>query len=197
VLRFVDARMAVRARRQVPDASSRTGLRDVATEAHSIEAQWAAQLSARYDEVAGRLPEFARVTELAKAVAIAKWLKGLGVQVDPGWIEARLRQRTGRGTDRVPALSASFREESHRPIHDERGSGVETTIRTIRVFGGVDLSVTPTLRDADAPTRELAQAIAAAWRKHPDSARFELVSGGRVLVARVVGIGQPQRAGRP
>lgn len=197
VLRFADARMAVRARRQVPDAGSRTGLRDVATAPDTLEAQWAAQLSARYDEVAGRLPEFARVTELAKAVAIAKWLKGLGVQVEPGWIDARLQQRTGPGTERVPALSATFREESRRPFHDARGSGVETTVRTIRVFGGVDLSVTPTLHDADARTRELAQAVAVAWKKHPDSARFELVSGGRVLVARVVGVALPQAGRRP
>jgi hypothetical protein len=192
VVRFVEARMAVRARRQEPDPSSRTGLRDVATDARSLEAQWAAQLTNRFSDVAATLPEFARVVELAKAVAIAKWLKGLGAQVDQGWIEARIRQPASAGTDRVPALSASYREESRRQISDARGTGIETTVRTIRVFGGVDLTVTPTVRDADAQTREFSRAISKAWLKSADKSRFEVQWGGQLLIARVVDVGRPQ-----
>jgi hypothetical protein len=51
--------------------------------------------------------------------------------------------------------------------------------------------VTPTLRDADAQTRELARAVSKAWLKNPDKARFEVPSGGQRLIARVVGIGVP------
>jgi len=66
---FDVAKMRVKAKKQEPDPSSPTGLRDVETD-DPIASAFADQFSELYDEISKESPEFARVKELAKAVAV-------------------------------------------------------------------------------------------------------------------------------
>jgi hypothetical protein len=151
VVQVESVKMAVRARRQVPDPSARTGLRDVDTEDSAIEARFAKQFSELYDTIAAtEAPELSRVTELAKAVALGRWMKDQGVRVDLQQVVALLNTDRVQAVDKITALDARWRSTSQERLADVLGTGIRTTTREISIFGGVDLKVVP--RVVEEPT---------------------------------------------
>lgn len=148
IARIVRVDMAVRARRQVPDPSSPTGLRDVDTDDDSIESQFAKQFSKLYTELGHtESPPLLRVRELAKAIAYAQWMKQQRIQVDMKEVVDLLNQQRGNAVDRVSALSVDWRKQEEQRVPIPGGVQVRTATRTIHIFGGVDLKVKPTFTE--------------------------------------------------
>jgi hypothetical protein len=101
---FTTSKMGVDARRQVPDSSAPSGLRDVRTGMDPAAAAFAHSFTERYDDVARDSPQFARLTELAKAVALANWLRERGLPFDPVWRD-EMRAGTPAGPERIHTLA--------------------------------------------------------------------------------------------
>ncbi|MDR4468943.1 MAG: hypothetical protein MRJ68_11730 [Nitrospira sp.] len=151
--------MAVRARRQVPDPSSPTGLRDVDTDDRSVEAQFARQFSTLYNEL-GRVeaPPLLRVRELAKAIAYAQWMKRQNIPVDMKQVIAVLNQDHVDAIDKITALSVDWRTQAQQRVPVPGGIQVRTLTKTIHIFGGVDLAVKPKITE-DRAAGTLRQAV--------------------------------------
>lgn len=148
IARIVRVDMAVRARRQVPDPSSPTGLRDVDTDDDSIESQFAKQFSKLYTELGQtESPPLLRVRELAKAIAYAQWMKQQKIQVNMKEVVDLLNQQRVNAVDRVSALSVDWRKQEEQRVPIPSGVQVRTATRTIHIFGGVDLKVKPTFTE--------------------------------------------------
>ena len=170
------------------DPSSPTGLRDDDCAKDSIESQWAKQFTARYDEVAKELPEFARLTELAKAIAIAKWLKRQGISIDLNWAINQVRTQAIRGTSQVTALSVNWKSEQRTPFNDSRGQGIQTLTQTLNLFGGVDLTVNPEYVPDRGSAQRLRQAVLRGLNENRGKPVFELQVEGRTFYAKVLPI---------
>lgn len=186
VVRVELAKMGVEARRQVPDPSSRSGLRDVATHAEAVEQQFARQFETLYDRLAAtEAPSLAAVREATKALALARWLKWNGVRIDMEAVVAQLNRARVPAVDKVSALSVGWTSQSQQPYSDTRGTGVVTTTRKLHVFGGIDLSVDPKVAkgERDEPLRD---AVAARLQQSNVPATFELAHAGRVYRAYVM-----------
>lgn len=152
IARITDVRMAVRARRQVPDPSSRTGLRDVDTEDDSVESRFARQFSELYTKLGHvEAPPLLRVRELAKAIAYAQWMKQQHIPVDMKQVLDVLNQDRVEAIDRITALSVDWQNQTQELVPVKGGTGVRTSTRTIHIFGGVDLTVTPKMTKSSAP----------------------------------------------
>lgn len=136
--------VAVRARRQVPDPSSPTGLRDIDTDDDSVESRFARQFSELYNEL-GRVeaPPLLRVRELAKAIAYAQWMKRQHVPVDMEQVIAVLNQDRVKSIDKITALSVEWQKQEQQRVAVPGGIEVRTSTRTTHIFGGVDLAVKP------------------------------------------------------
>ena len=107
--------------------------------------QFARHLTDRYDEYAHQFPVLRQLKELAKVAAVAKYLVNAGVPLDLGWLfdSPPVEVITASST---PAITAECSRE------EVRGAG-QTLIRTMRLFGGVDLDADATmLEDPNAAT---------------------------------------------
>jgi len=138
-----DARMAVKARRQEPDPTSPTGLRDSATDPASLEARWAQIATDHYDALAAESPAFARVREMAVAIGIAKSLKAAGATVDLARVATLLNGDHTETVSKISAFAISWQRRSETPFREGDRQGVRTAIQDLHLFGGVDLSVKP------------------------------------------------------
>jgi hypothetical protein len=177
-----DARMAVKARREVPDPASQTGLRDVDTDAASLEARWARLATEHYDQLAAESPVLSRVRELAVAIAVAKTLKQMGAKVDLACVAALVN---GDGTytiSRINAFSVNWRTRAETPFRDGNRSGVRIETHELRLFGGVDLTVVPQRLADDGSASGIDKAVRAGFDRAPGGThivRFEH-SGSRL-----------------
>lgn len=104
-----------------------------------VAEKFAAHFTRYYDEFAREEPSFARVKELAKAVALAKWLKEQNIPVDMDWVEECLAGAKVNTSRQVPALSHTERRQSSHT----QGNVTTTQTLTMYLHGGVDLSVQP------------------------------------------------------
>jgi YD repeat-containing protein len=184
---FDKASMGVKTKRLVINPNSKTGLSDDDSVKDPIHEEFARRFTEHYDELAVESPELDRVRELAKAVAIAKWLRQNNVPVDLS--EMHLDKLALQSADpdahrEIPALSTTFEKVQHKAIHDGDREGVETMTRTLYLFGGVDLSATPQYI-SDRNLGELQKAVQEKV-KHVDEPRFQLVSGGRSWTATIL-----------
>lgn len=127
---FDVATMRVLTRKQVPDPTSSTGLRDVESEEDPIATEFARLFTELYDEIAKESPEFERLRQLAKATALVKWLRKNNIPVDLDWAASQLEERLS-SVSSVGALSKTRLDTS----------GVYISI--LRQFGGVDLTTKP------------------------------------------------------
>jgi len=160
-------------------------LRNVDTPGDGIETRWAALFSERYDQIAREAPEFARLRELAKAMAIAKWLKKESVPVDMEWVVREVNGACVQTVDRVEALS--FRWKSQQRMPPTNGSprgGLAMT--ELHLFGRVDLMVTPRWSNDDRATRRLGEALTARLRRDPSTPVFGIRHEGTALRAIVL-----------
>lgn len=196
IVRVDRATMGVEARRQVPDPSTRSGLRDVATPADGVEQQFARQFEALYDRLAAtEAPSLAAVREATKALALARWLKQNGVRIDMEAVVAQLNHTRVPAVDKVWALSVGWTSRTQQPYSDSRGSGVTTTTRKLHVFGGIDLSVAPKV-ERSGRDDVLRDAIANKLQQPNGSTKFELTHAGRVYRAYVMPFQIADSAGR-
>jgi hypothetical protein len=187
VLRVDAARMAVRARRQVPDPRSPTGLRDVDTDPRSIEARYAQRATQLYDQLAaGEAPEFERVRQIAKALAIATWMKESGVQIDVDTLVPILNGSSAPGVDRISALDINWSRTQTTPFAEGNRRGERTVHERIRIFGGLDLTVKLPPVLADARASKVGAAVSRAIAAAPAAPAFKLDSGTRQYVATVM-----------
>jgi YD repeat-containing protein len=184
---FDVAKMRVKAKKQVPDPNSRTGLRDVDTEDDPIATGFARLFTDLYDQLAQESPEFERVRELAKAVALAKWLKAQNVPVDAEWVGRYASVRIPT-VDRIGALSVERLTESQTPFTKGRLSGIQIIRRQLRLFGGVDLEVTPRFISDNGKTRTLEELVTRKMRQPDAEPVFPVEQDGRLFQATVMPI---------
>jgi hypothetical protein len=181
IVRVDQAKMGVEARRQVPDPSTRTGLRDVATPADATEQRFARQFEQLYDQLAAtEAPSsLAAVREAIKALALARWMRMNGTRVDMEAVVAQLNRARVPAVDKVSALSVGWSSHTQTPFSDSKGSGITTTTRKLHVFGGVDLSVAPKV-EKSSRDQSLREAVASRLQRPDAPAKFELTLAGRV-----------------
>ena len=139
---FEPVKMRVKAKKQTIDPSSPTGLKDVDIYDDPTALRFADGFTDLYDEIARESEEFERIRQLAKAVALAKWLKKEGIAVDMDWVVKSVNRRI-KTIDKITALSVQHERQSQKPYSQGNATGVLTTIERLYLFGGVDLSVVP------------------------------------------------------
>lgn len=170
-IRFAEARMRIKTRKQVVDPTSPTGLRDVDTEDDPISMEFARRFTAHYDEIARETPEFERLRGLAKAVALAKWMKANNIPVDSDWINRNINRRV-KSIGRITALSTQWQRESRETVNQAGRSGVVTTTRTIHIFGGVDLTVNAETEQNHPQAAEMGRVVRQKLLENPNKAVF-------------------------
>jgi hypothetical protein len=191
-----DAQMAVKARRQVPDPKSATGLRDVDTDAKSLEARWARMATDHYEELAVESPAFARVREMAVAIGIAKSLKAAGANVDIGRVVDLLNSDHTPTVAKINAFSVSWKSRSEKPFHEGNREGVQIETKELKLFGGVDLTVTPlAMPDNGQAARRMGLAVESAFRlARPGAgiARYQFEGSQLMAVAVPLLVAEPR-----
>lgn len=110
---FDTAKMRVKTMRMVPTPS---GLKDVPSKDDPVANAFAENFTQNYDEIAKESPVFEEVKRLAKAVALAKWLKELNIPIDMSWVAEHAGMRMERYVDRVPALSVEWKRSEETPF---------------------------------------------------------------------------------
>lgn len=192
-LYFDVARMQVKAKKQVPDPTSPSGLRDIETEEDPVATRFAALFTGQYDEIAREEPTFERLRELAKAVALAKWLKKEGIPVDLSWVEPYVNKRVPY-VDSVATLSVKKAKTYTQPFNDGDRKGVKTVTEELHVTGGVDLTVglPQEIRD-DGRAVKLQEAVQAHLRLG-GAPIFNVEPDGRVLQASILPLTSAGRA---
>jgi hypothetical protein len=178
-----DARMAVKARRQVPDPQSATGLRDVDTDPDTLEARWAQIATDHYDALATESPAFARVRELALAMAVAKSLKTAGAAVDLARVIDLVNADRIPTVSRINAFSVDRQHTTNTPYRDGDRQGVRTEVQTLHLFGGVDLSLEPRGERDDGSASSLKQAVDSAIHAAGAASIVRVEYGGTRLEA--------------
>ena len=187
---FDKAAMGVKTKRQVRDPNSKTGLRDDDSVKDPIHQEFARRFTEHYDDLAAEAPELERVRDLAKAVAIAKWLRENNVAVDlAGTDKMALQADDPEAYRRVPALSTTFKQVQQKAIHDGNREGVATLTREIYLFGGVDLKSTPQYVP-DPSLGQLQKAVQDELKEVAEP-RFDLTYGNRSWTGTVLPLTGP------
>lgn len=181
------AKMRVKAKKQVPDPSSPTGLRDVDTEDDPIATKFANLFTKLYNELAKKSPEFERVRELAKAVALAKWLKKEGIPIDMDWVFKHANKRI-ETTEKIPALSVSWQKQEQKPYSKGRLTGIQAITHQLHFFGGIDLTVNPKYVSDDGTAGSLQEAVRSKLREKDVGPVFTVKHNGNSLQAIVLPI---------
>lgn len=147
------AKIRVKTRKQIPDPTSPTGLRDV--DSDDPDAKIFADLFTKlYDEIAVESPEFGRIKELAKAVALAKWLRELNIPIDLNWVNEFANKKINTIT-KINSLSLTKQKKHSEPYADEKGQGTMIYTNELHLFGGVDLTVKPEYKTDDGTVQYL------------------------------------------
>ena len=184
---FDKASMRVKTRLQVVDPHSKTGLSDDNHVKDPIHEEFARRFTEDYDELAAESPKFERVRELAKAVALARWMQQKSIPVN---LEGLNLDKTSLQADDpdarrlVPALSTTFEQVRQKAIRDGNREGIETLTRELFLFGGVDLQSTPRYV-SDQNLGQLENAVQEKL-KQADAPRFDVSYGGQSLTGTVI-----------
>lgn len=181
---FDTAKMRVKARKQVPDPSSPIGLRDVETD-DPLATKFANMFTELYDEIAKESPEFERVRQLAKAVALAKWLKKEGIPVDMDWVFKYVNKRI-KTVDKLSALSVQWKKQTQKPYSKEGVSGVQYITQGVNLFGGVDLCVNPRYISDDGKAQSLQERIMSKLGEEDTGPTFKIEHSGKSFQASVL-----------
>lgn len=178
---FDVVKMRVEARKQEIGADGR--LSDVDTD-DAIATGFARIVTNLYDDLAAKEPSFAELKELAKALAVAKWIKERSIVTELSWIEEQAAKRQ----DAVKLVTRL--DESHERRRSVPG-GVE--VMKVVLSGGVDLTVRPEDVADDGRAALFEQNVLAALA---DTAQpvFSVSDGKRTLTAVVLPISEPGRA---
>jgi YD repeat-containing protein len=138
VVRVSKPDMIIESRRQIPDPSSETGLRDVPDASDPVQRVFKETFTRLYDQISEESPEFGRVRELVKAIVLAKWMVKERIPIDEAWVAAATRVPT---VARAHALDVSWQRQSQEPFVEGNRHGVVTTTRICKLFGGVNARV--------------------------------------------------------
>jgi RHS repeat-associated protein len=142
--------------------------------------KFAAHFTEHYDEFASEEPAFARVRELAKAVALAKWLYEQNIPIDMSWVDQCLAASAVDTPKLVPTLS---REET-REYQETKGSSIYTITRSVTLIGGVDLAIKPRSVAVGQELSELASKVKQGLSN--DSPVFDIAQADKDLQAVVL-----------
>lgn len=156
-IEFDTVKMRVEAKKQEigPDGQ----LRDAESD-EPLAKCFAGIMTDLYDELADQEPAFAEVRELARAMAIAKWLKEEGIPVDREWVDEFAAPAIDV-VDRVSRLSVTHERKTEEPFSDGLRRGVRITTHQVTLSGGVDLTVRPRYVADDGTTARRRQLILA------------------------------------
>lgn len=183
---FDAAQMRVKAKKQVVDPSSPTGLSDVDID-DPISTQFSELFTERYDEIAKETPSFERLKELAKAVAFTKWLKKEAIPVDRDWIIDYVNRRIAT-FDRITALSCRWEKQNQTPFVSGGQTGIQTNIHQLHLFGGVDLTVRPEFSEDDGTAALLEKAVRDKLSRSEIYPIFNIKLGKKSLFAAILPI---------
>jgi hypothetical protein len=192
---FEKASMRIKAKKQVADPSSPSGLRDVDAE-DPLANKFAALFTSLYDQIAVESPAFERVRELAKAVALAKWLKQQGATVDLEWARQRVAQRHPF-PDQISRLGANAVQTRTQHYTEDSKEYVCTRTSAVRLSGGVRMVVTPTISPPAKPAAgvpagpDLTKAVGAAADKQDGAPDYAVKHRGDTLQAMVLPLTSP------
>ncbi|ELR13168.1 uncharacterized protein ACA1_118720 [Acanthamoeba castellanii str. Neff] len=142
VLVIKDVQMVVLAKRQVPDAASPSGLRDVDEhDPTSSERICAEEFTRRYDEVAAQYTCFQRLTELSKALSLAKFIL-TQTAIDLDW-ELIEQVASGCITQVSPNTVPSHRQ-SHSRTFTTGNASFKRTLNLVCLLHALTHTHTPT-----------------------------------------------------
>jgi YD repeat-containing protein len=182
---FDVAKMRVKAKKQVPDPKSPTGLKDIDTEDDPIATTFANKFTQVYDEIAIESPEFEQVRQLAKTVAIAKWMKQEDIPFDANWVNEYANKRVDT-VGKITALSTLWEKKSQTPFQRSNQIGIQTQIHQLHLFGGVDLAVKPKYISDDGTAQGIQKAVIAKLREKVIEPTFDVKHNGRSLKAVIL-----------
>ncbi|MCK4428297.1 MAG: hypothetical protein KAW16_07435 [candidate division Zixibacteria bacterium] len=152
------------------------GLKDVPTEEDPKAMAFAELFTQLYDEIAKESPEFARVKELAKVVALAKWMKRENIPVDLDWVwEYAIQKRDTLVTVSMPALSLRWERRGTELYHEASLLWTDSPMDELRVFGGVDLTDKSEFIPDDGTARNLQQKVESALKNESFGPLFSVV----------------------
>ena len=178
---FERVNMGVNARRQ--EISSAGELVDVDAD-DPISKAFAQQMTDNFDRVAESVPSFYQIRELAKAVALAKWLVKNQVEIDLSWAEDLVNQREDN-VRQVSTLHWRHQRLHQTPFRNGDQVGIRTEQREVTVSGGIDLGMTATMKPDRKRTPALRQAVLKALGK-TDAPTFEVPFEGQTLPSAVL-----------
>jgi len=183
--RFERVRMAIRAKRQEKDP--KTG-RLVDVDANEpIASEFAALATNLYEKLAVECRPFAEVRELAKAMALGKWLRQQKMDVDLEWASQTLSDCRVDVVEQVSRLTNTREQKTNTPVP----GGVEILTRRATVSGGVDLAVKPKSLPDDGSVQAMRNAINPGLATGAPSFTFQYA--GQTLRANVLSIGKGRR----
>ncbi len=138
---FESVGIGVQAKQQMVGRDGK--LADVETD-DPVANEFARLFSGYYDKIAAEEPAFADLKEMAKAVALAKWLKNQQTPVDMAWVQEQLNDSQD-SVSLVTRLGIVRKTTSREPYSNGNENGVITRESSITLSGGVDGSVNPTM----------------------------------------------------
>jgi hypothetical protein len=189
----LDLSLAVKARRQVPDPASPTGLRDIDTASDGPESRWAELMTANLKEF-HEAAAWGRLEQLARAVAFSKWLLSHKEwRVDFDQVTRLVNAELTRNVARISALDLVRRSQRREPLADGRGERIIES--ELHLFGGVDLGFDPERLPDNGEGRAIADKVRQALRDHPAKIAFTFTQGNETLRAVVIPILAPAPAG--
>jgi YD repeat-containing protein len=145
-------------------------------------------LTRYYDDYAKEFPVLARLRELAKIAALAKYLAGKKVPLD---LEALFS--TPPQAVATPTTTKAIRVVSPNVLVTQTGN--RTLRRTISLCGGVDLRPPPPVIEGDANGRAgRFHALAQAARPSPTAARWEFSCESATMRAHAIPVGAGAKA---
>ena len=177
---FDEAKMAVRTQVIVPDPRSASGLRDDSSAEDPISREFSRRFTQHYDELARESPEFARVRELAKAVALAKFMRHENAVIDLDWVDANSRP-VRQYVAKVPTLKAEWHKPTPEGARRPDRNGYVVTGEVLYLTGGVDLTTKAKIQDERKTLPELARAVGKRIKTTSDRGHLSCRGSGKPL----------------
>lgn len=169
---FDKCKMRVKAMKMVVTPE---GLKDVPTEEDPKATAFAELFTRLYDEIAKESPEFARVKELAKVVALAKWMKGENIPVDLDWVwEYAIQKRDTVVTAGMNALSFDWKR-GEELYHKGNLMWSDSPLEKLHIFGGVNLTDKSEFIPDDGTVRNLQLKVESAIKNESFGPLFSVV----------------------
>jgi YD repeat-containing protein len=180
-IEFDTVTMRVNAKKIIPDPSAPQGFRDV--EANSpVATEFAEIFTSLYDQISIESPEFERIRDLTKAVAIAKWMKRNNIPVDMDWVDIYSNKQI-ETVDSVGTLSIT--KDKTEEIKKD-GVVIGTLTRTVSLFGGVGLIVNPEYIEGSTEMSNLEEDIYAELDNTNAQGVFTVEEDGKQITATVI-----------